>query len=70
MDIMKGYCLGPTLHSIPQRFWDEQAVFTKSGRFYGKTFLTERGVTQGDLFYPTFFNIVVDTGVRAMLMEV
>ena len=41
----------------------------KAGRFYGWTFLTERGVTHGDPVYLTVFNIVVDTLVRVVLLE-
>ena len=45
-------------------------VVPKAGRFYGRTFRTERGVTQGDPVSPTIFNILVDAVVRAVLMEV
>ena len=51
-----------------QRFWDEQAVLLKSGRFHGQPFKTEIGVTQRDLVSPTVFNIVVDAVVRAVLL--
>ena len=42
----------------------------KVGRFYGRTFQTERGVTQGKPVFPKIFNNVLYAGVRAVLMEV
>ena len=43
-------------------------ITPKAGRYYGRTFRTEIGVTQEDPVSPTFFNIVVDTVLRAVLM--
>ena len=42
----------------------------KSGKFFRRTFNTERGVTQGDPVSLTIFNIVVDAVVREVLPEV
>ena len=39
-------------------------------KIFGKPFLIERGVTQGDLVSLTIFNILVDVVVRAVLLEV
>ena len=42
----------------------------KARKIFGRPFQTERVVAQGDPFYPTLFNIVVDKVVRAVLLEV
>ena len=70
MDILIGYGLGTKLRRILQRFWDDQAVVTMVERFFGLTFRTDRGVTQGDLFYPTLLKVMVDAVVRAVMLEV
>ena len=44
-------------------------VVPNTRRFYGWPSGTERGVTQGDPVSPENFNIVVDEGVRAVLLE-
>ena len=60
MDILRGYGLGKNLKRPLQHFGDDQAVVLNAGRFYGRLFGTEIGVTQGDLVSPTIFNIVVE----------
>ena len=45
-------------------------MIPRTGRYYGRSFQTGQGVTQGDLVYPTIFNIVVDAVVRETLREV
>ena len=47
-----------------------QAVVPKDRRLYSGTFRTERRVTKGNPVSPTVFSIVVDTVVRAVLLEV
>ena len=42
----------------------------KAGKFFGQPFWMEKGVTQGETVSPTIFNIMVDTVVRAVLLEV
>ena len=70
MEILREYGLGPRLQILLQRYWDGQRVVTKAGKYYGRPFSTGRGVTQGDLFYPALFNIIVDAVVRATLQEI
>ena len=41
-----------------------------SGRYYRWPFRMERLLTQGGLVYPTVLNIVVETVVRVVLLEV
>ena len=42
----------------------------KAGKYFGRPFNTERGVTQGDPISLIIFNIVVDVVVREDLLEV
>ena len=70
MEILREYGLGPRLQRLLQRHWDGQRLVTKAGKYYGRPFSTGRGVTQGDLFYPTLFNIIVDAVVRSTLQEI
>ena len=70
MDILRGYGLGINLQKLLQRYWDKQKVVPKAGKYFGRPFCTQRGVTQGDLVSQTIFNIVVDTVVMAVLLEV
>ena len=42
----------------------------KAGKFFGVLFSTERGVTQVYQVSPEIFNIVVDSVVRLVLLEV
>ena len=69
MEIIRGYGLGPKLQRLIHRLWDKQEVVSKSGKFFGSLFRTERGVTQGDPVSPTIFNIVVDVVVREVLLK-
>ena len=45
-------------------------MVTKSGKYYGRPFITGRVVTQGDPVLPKLFNIIVDAVVRATLQEI
>ena len=42
-------------------------MVARAGRYYGKGFKGERGVTQGDPLSPTIYNVVVDAVVRHWL---
>ena len=70
MKIIRGYGMGPKLQRRLQRYWDEQKVLPKEGKFFGRPFHTQRGVTQVDLVSLPIFNIVVATVVRVVLLEV
>ena len=39
-------------------------MVAQAGRYYGSPFTCYRGVTQGNLLYPTIFNMVVDAVIR------
>ena len=68
--IIRDCGLWPNIRRLLQRFWNEQAAVPKARRYYVHLFLTERGVTQGDPVYPTVFNILVESVVRVVLLEV
>ena len=70
MEILEGYGLGPKIQRLLQRFWGDKEVVMKSGSYCGQQFITERGVTQGAPVPPTVFNIVVDSLVREVLLEI
>ena len=40
----------------------------KPGKFFGRPFVMERGVTQGDPVSPRIFNILVNAVVMAVLL--
>ena len=44
-------------------------VFPRASKLFGRPFGTERGVTQGDPVSPTIFNIVVDSMIREVMLE-
>ena len=62
--------MGPDMARLLAHYWDRQQIVPKSGRFLGKAFGTDRGVTQGKLASPMIFNIMVDAVVREVLEEV
>ena len=70
MEILREYGIRTKLQRLLQQFWDEQAVVMKEGKFYGRPFRTEGGVTQGEPVSSTVFNNVVEAVVRAVLLEV
>ena len=45
MEILRGYGLGTNLNKLLQRYWGKQVVVTKTGKFFGRPFRMERGVT-------------------------
>ena len=70
MAILRGYGLVPKQKQLVQRYWSGQKVVLKAGNISGSPFNTERVVTQGDPVSPTISNILVDTVVRAVLLEI
>ena len=48
MCIQEGYGLGTNLQRLLQRYWDDQVVVMKAGKYFGQPFGMERGVTLGN----------------------
>ena len=70
MEIMRVCGIGYNLQRLIQRYSDEQSVVTKTGKLFGRPFVMDRGVKQGDLVSLKIFNILVDEVIRAVLLEV
>ena len=64
LEILKGYGVGERVRRILTVYWERTTMLARAGRYYGKGFKGERGVTQGDPLSPTIFNVVVDAVVR------
>ena len=70
MKILQGYGIGKNLQRLLERFWDVHTVVARTEGWYIRPLKMERGVTQGDPFPPTTFDIVVDSAVGATLIEI
>ena len=69
LDLIKGYSLGPNMRRLIQTFWGKAALVCREQGNYREPFRDHWGVTQGGLLFPTMFNILVDTVVRAWLTQ-
>ena len=58
-EILEGYGVGPRALRLVRRYWERLQMVERTGGYYGEPFHRDRGVTQGDLFSPTIFNVVV-----------
>ena len=67
LELLRGYGLGPNLDRLLTKYWYQQRILPKSGKFLGTDFRTGRGVMQGDPVFPLILNIVVDAVVRAVI---
>ena len=70
MDIFRGFGMGPNLALLLSHYWGKQSIVPKAGKFLGRVFGIERGVTHGYPALPMIFYIVVEIVVRAVLAEV
>ena len=70
LEILEGYGVGPNVLGLVKFYWDHQRCVAKSGKYHGDTFVPYRGVTQGGVVSPTFFNVLVDAVVRKWLEDV
>ena len=70
MEILREYGLGPRIQQLLKRYWDGQRVVKKSGNYFGCSLSTGKGVTQGDPFSPTLFDIIVNAIFEANLQEI
>ena len=68
--ILEGYGVGSNLRRLLINFWEAQVVAVRQKDFFGTTFKSHRGVTQGDIISPTIFNIMIDAVVRVLEQEI
>ena len=67
---LEGYNMGPMKIRILWTYWARLHMAANVGGHYGPAFQSQRGVTQGDLFSHTIFNVVVDAIIRHWLTVV
>jgi hypothetical protein len=64
-EIMEAYGMGPLTMRLLRNAWEGSGVVPKKAGRFGKFIATDRGVKQGDIASPTFFNMAVDAIIRA-----
>ena len=70
LNILEGYIVGPqTLRLLPT-YLDRLQVVAKADGYFVPPFHGYRGVTQGNTFFPTVFNVVVDSVIHHWLTVV
>ena len=65
LTLLQNYGVGENICNIICNMWLEDIIVPKQKQYYGKPFLSSKGVKQGDIISPTIFNIVVDAVIRA-----
>ena len=61
------YGMGPNMLRLLRNYWANQVIVPRQNGYHGTPFPATRGQTQGGLFAPTGFNIVVDSVIREWL---
>ena len=64
---LKGYVAGPWLYGILETFWECQQVMLRYNGFPRPALPATMCTTQGGIFTPTLFNVVVDNIIRTWL---
>lgn len=64
-EIMETYGMGPLTMRLLKNAWEGSGVVPKKAGRYGQFIRTDRGVKEGDITSPTFFNMAVDAIIRA-----
>jgi len=68
LTILEQYGVGARSIWLLRQFWDQQQIVARQGGFYRDPFrATCGGVTQGNIIFPTIFNVVVDAIVQYWL---
>jgi len=67
LTILEDRGAGPNLLRLLRRFWEQQEIVCRQGGFHGPSSRAGKGTTQGGLFSPTFFDIIIDQVVRYWL---
>jgi hypothetical protein len=62
--------VGPKALQLIIVFWERAKLMCKAGGYFGQVFQAKCGIIQVGPLSSTMFNLVVDTIVRAWLMEV
>jgi hypothetical protein len=65
LQLLRDYGLGSHLLLLLTNFWNSIQVVARQQGYYGESFKSERGTTQGDIVSPTIFNVVIDAVVRS-----
>ena len=65
--LLTAYGVGPNSLRLLQTFWDEQKVVARQSGYHGPAFKAGRGLTQGGIVSPRFFNILLDAVIRHWL---
>lgn len=64
-EVMQAYGIGPRIMTLLESTWKDSGVVPKKAGRYGGVIRTDRGVKQGDIPSPTFFNLVIDAILHA-----
>ena len=70
LEIFRQYGMGNNMLRLLQSFWMNQKIVPRQSGFHGEPFDCSRGQTQGGLFSPLGFNIVMDASLREWLATV
>ena len=61
---LAAYGVGPRTIRNFRTYWDRLTMVARAGGYFGLLFKGYCSVTQGDLLYPTLFDVVMDTVIR------
>jgi Reverse transcriptase (RNA-dependent DNA polymerase) len=68
LETLSSYGMGPRLLNLLRHFWKSQRILvTHQSGFHGPEFQASRGGTQGSLWIPNLFNILIDNVFRYWL---
>ena len=63
--VLMAYGIGPRIMALLEDAWKDSGVVPKKAGRFGGVIRTDRGVKQGDIPSPTFFNLVIDAILHA-----
>ena len=69
LKILKAYGMGPNTIRLLNSVWEGSGIVPKCAGRYGQRIPTERGVRQGDITSPAFFNLILDAIIRVARAE-
>jgi hypothetical protein len=65
-EILEAYGVGENLMKVLKDSWEDSKVVPRLVKCYGEDVSTQRGVKQGDVTSPLFFNLLIDAILRAV----